>query len=211
MSISEPTTVPQDSRSKFRKFLVERLPYLTLVIGGLTFGLLTILPAYLIASIIRYIDNLRFGKKRPLWHICTPLLTVATIGASLATGTPIWLQLEVSAIILVGTIAYVLFRQRFVRAMESAMLERYVDEPTSAAEIKKFFLIGIILFNFFGLLNLWLALRFSETTWLIFQIITPLVIAAPDLLRYVKIPPDDHEGNTPAAGRSASSEPLTGP
>lgn len=208
MSISDPTTAPQDSRSKFRKFLVERLPHLTLVIGGLTFGLLAILPVYLIAMAVRSADNWRFGKKRPLWHACFPLLTVATIGASLTTGTPIWFQLEVSAVILVGTIAYILFRQRFIRAMEGAMHEKYVDEPTSAAEIRKFFLIGIILFNIFGLLNLWLAFRFSETTWLIFQIITPLVIAAPGLLRYVKIPSDDNKA--PAAGRSASTESPTG-
>jgi ABC-type multidrug transport system fused ATPase/permease subunit len=213
MSISEPTTASQDSRSKFRKYLVGKLPYLTLMIGGLTFGLLAILPAYLIASAIRYIDNLRFGKKRPLWQMCLPLLTVAAIGASLITGTPIWFQLQLPAAILVGTIAYILFRQRFIRAMEGAMHERYADEPTSAAEIRKFFLIGIILFNIFGLLNLWLALRFSETTWLLFNAITPLVFAAPSLLRYVKIPSDDHEApaRTPAAGRSASSESLTGP
>jgi hypothetical protein len=142
MSISEPTTAIQDGRSKFRKFLVGRLPYLTLVIGGLTFGLLAILPAYLIARAIRYIDNLRFEKKRGLWHICFPLLTVATIGASLITRTPIWFQMQASAVILIVTIAYVFFRQRLIRAMEGAMLGKYIDEPTSTAEIRTFLFAG---------------------------------------------------------------------
>lgn len=98
----------------------------------------------------------------------------------MATGSALWFQLLMSITIVAGTIAYLVFKRKIADALEVALLGK------ASAESGKHFLVASIIFlNILAALNLWVALRFSETTWLLFRALIPLLGAAPGLLRLV--------------------------
>jgi hypothetical protein len=137
---------------------------LTLLAFGLLVGILWAIPIYLLVRLACAMRQLkRKGKSlsRKQWPKLSPFLLGT---ASLATQNPIWFQLELTFILAVAPVAWLLGRVR-LDELEFPSGKDLIGRVPSRF-MNSVFIAGFVIIP---AANLWLALYASETAWLLFR------------------------------------------
>lgn len=141
-------------------------PLFSLLIAGLAYGLLAAIPIYLLIRVACFWAQLQrkeqtMSRQRAVKEAFGFLLG----GISLATLDPVWFKLEITLISVLALAAWIVSGRPLLADIEPFPPASVIGE-TAAGVMKNIFLFGLA---GVPVINLWLALQFSETAWLLFR------------------------------------------
>jgi intracellular septation protein A len=146
--------------------LLKIAPLFSLLFAGLAFGLLPAIPIYLIVrGACRWSQVKRKEVSPSRKRMAMEAFVFLLGGISLATWDPLWFKLEVSLIAILGLVAWVKAGSSFLADVEPFPPANLIGE-TPAGAMKNIFIASLVVAP---VVNLLLALQFSETTWLLFR------------------------------------------
>lgn len=137
---------------------------MTLLLVGLLAGILWAIPFYLVVRLACFIARMKRNGETPSWKQWPKLSPLLFGSASLATQEPIWFQLQITVVLAIAPVAWLLGRVR-LDELEFPFGEDLIGRVPNRF-MKAVFIAGFVIIP---AANLWLALYASETTWLLFR------------------------------------------
>lgn len=147
-------------------------PSFTLLVIGLSAGLLLAIPIYLVVRFACIWGQLKRKGEHPSWKQWPDLSALLLGGASLATQNPIWFQLEVPVNFLITLSVWVIFgRSPFADVKFPADAGLIGERPHRF--LKVFVITSIMIIP---VINLWLSLYVSQDARLLFRSLSVQVL-----------------------------------